>query len=367
MIAADTVATGNSLGVGHSPKTRLNVMSLLRSFCVLGLAWAFSAIAFQSLLAQQVNFYGYDDCIRLSNASTEVILCPAAGGRILRYALQGKNILYLPAGDEGWTWDGKSTGGAPMNAGRCDIGPEQVVPPRPLLWQGRWTGEIISDRQAVMRSQDDPSTGVRLERIFELDAQSSKLSFTQRIINVSSETAEYCHWSRTFVNGKGTCLIPMSGSEAPTRFPHGYVRYDPPGSLVNLRPEDPHITRQGDYLIIRDHPLNPKLGFDSYRGWLAYISPQDLLFIKMFPTYPDRVYNEAAGLTISVWYPEREMVELEPIGPRERLQPGGSSEFTETWYLFEESFADAERLMPQAIAQRVAVTHRQVNRLWRIP
>ena len=27
------------------------------------------------------------------------------------------------------------------------------------------------------------------------------------------------------------------------------------------------------------------------------------------------------------------MVELEPIGPREILQPGASAAFTETWYL----------------------------------
>ncbi|MFM7924596.1 MAG: hypothetical protein ACKPJJ_30605, partial [Planctomycetaceae bacterium] len=51
-----------------------------------------------------------------------------------------------------------------------------------------------------------------------------------------------------------------------------------------------------------------------------------------FAAYPDRVYNEAAGLTLSVWYPQQGgMIELEPIGPRERLEPGQTAAFTEEW------------------------------------
>ncbi len=78
---------------------------------------------------QVVSFYGYEDCIQLKNASTEVILCPAAGGRVLKYALGGRNVLYLPAGDEGWTWDGQA-GRGNMNAGRFDPGSKGIDPDR---------------------------------------------------------------------------------------------------------------------------------------------------------------------------------------------------------------------------------------------
>jgi len=105
------------------------------------------------------------------------------------------------------------------------------------------------------------------------------------------------------------------------------------GWLINMQPDDPKIVRRDDYLQISPTPRKPKLGFDSYAGIIAYAAPNDLLFVKRFETYPDRVYNEAAGLTISVWYPDREMVELEPIGPRERLKPGESAAFTEEWFL----------------------------------
>jgi hypothetical protein len=64
----------------------------------------------------------------------------------------------------------------------------------------------------------------------------------------------------------------------------------------------------------------------------------NLLFVKRFAAYPDRVYNEVAGLTTSIWYPDGPMCELEPIGPRERLAPGKSASFTETWWLLQHDY-----------------------------
>ena len=80
----------------------------------------------------------------------------------------------------------------------------------------------------------------------------------------------------------------------------------------------------------------------------------DIMFVKRFPTYPERVYNEMAGLTISIWYPEDRRVELEPIGPREVLQPGESASFTETWWLLPHKFpADGQAVDLQKLQQQV--------------
>jgi len=112
------------------------------------------------------------------------------------------------------------------------------------------------------------------------------------------------------------------------------------GALINARPVDPKIRVRDGFLEILGAPRKPKLGFDSYAGWMAYAMKNDLLFVKKFQTFPDRVYNEAAGLTISVWYPEGPRVELEPIGPRERLEPGQVGSFTEEWWLAPSEFPD---------------------------
>jgi hypothetical protein len=63
-----------------------------------------------------------------------------------------------------------------------------------------------------------------------------------------------------------------------------------------------------------------------------------MLFVKRFAVHSDRVYSEAAGLTISVWYPPGARIELEPIGPRERLAPGEKASFTEEWLLLDHPY-----------------------------
>jgi hypothetical protein len=276
--------------------------------------------------AQRLTFHGYPDCIELRNATTRVILSPS-GGRVLEYSLGDENALYLEEAETGKPYEPGQR--ASMSAGRFDIGPEKIIPPHPRLWSGTWKGEILGPRHARLTSEPDEAIGTQLVRDFRLAEGGTQLACTQTIRNISSRPTQWCHWSRTFARGNGICLVPLT---PPSRFPGGYVMYED-GDRINIRPEDPHIRQRDGMLEIFGVPRHPKLGMDSYAGWFAYLMPGDLLFIKRFPVYPDRVYNEAAALTVSIWYPEDRRVELEPIGPRERLQPGQEASFTEEWFL----------------------------------
>jgi hypothetical protein len=95
-----------------------------------------------------------------------------------------------------------------------------------------------------------------------------------------------------------------------------------------------HIKVRDGFLEISGPPPQPEFGIDSYAGWLGYITRDNLLFVKRFPVYPERIYGEMAGLTISIWYFKEKICELEPIGPWETIEPGGSVSFTEEWWLF---------------------------------
>ena len=296
-----------------------------------------------------VPYYGYDDCIELSNTSTKVVLCPAAGGRVLEYSLRGENVLYLPPGDEGWTY-GPESNHAPMNAGRFDIGPEKMVKRGPLLWMGRWAGVITGDRSATLTSKKDPVSGVKLVREFKLDSRSSHLICKQKICNTSDSDVSLCHWSRTFAVGKGIAIVPRSPLG---RFPKGYVMYSD-GNNIGINPDDPNIDVTESAVVVKSAPKHPKLGFDSMTGWLAYYAPTDQLFIKRFRTYSDRAYNEVAGLTVSVWYPkDRDTVELEPIGPAELIKPGETAGFAEEWWLLDHAFPQDRKVNVRELRQIV--------------
>lgn len=278
--------------------------------------------------AEVIPFYGYQDCVELSNGTARVVLCPAAGGRVLEYSLRGQNALYLDPQGSGATYQ-PGRKGISMSAGRFDIGPEQTIPKHPLLWMGRWQADITGPHSARLTSVADMATGVQLIREFILDPKSTKLTCKQTIKNISQEPKAYCHWSRTFALGQGICVIPLT---KPSRFPHGYVMYGP-GPAINFRPQDPNIRIREGFLEILAAPKFPKLGMDSYAGWFAYLMKNNIMFVKQFPTDRNRVYNEVAGLTMSIWYPDKAMCELEPIGPRENLQPNQAASFTETWRL----------------------------------
>ncbi len=286
--------------------------------------------------ACRVDFAGYPDCILLENTDTRVVLDPNCGGRVLEYSWKGVNSIMLDPDQDGWI-PGPGKKRIDPCGGRLDIGPEMTIPKHPTLWLGAWTGSIVGQRKARLTSQHDEATGVQLVRDFELSAESSHLRVTQTIRNVSEETKAYCHWSRTLARPGGICVVPLKG---PGRFPNGYIMYGP-GPVMNYRPEDAHIRIQEDLLVVNGLPKHPKLGIDTHAGWLAYLMREDLLFVKRFPTYPNRTYGEMAAITVSIYYHPK-MCELEPIGPMERLETGQSASYTEDWWLLGMPFPDGD-------------------------
>lgn len=278
---------------------------------------------------------GYARAIELRRGRARAVLCPEAGGRVLEFSNDGRNALYFDP-QEAEPEAGKPR---PMTAGRFDVGPELTIIPHPRLWSGSWTAEITGPTAARLTSVRCEQSGLRLIRDFELavdmpqseltgSRQVPRLECKQTIVNESSEVREVCHWGRSFSPGGGIALVPLG--DRPSRFPAKYAMYEE-SATINVRNVDERIRERDGFLEILGPPRKPKLGFDSYAGWLGYLMPGDLLFVKRFRTEPDRVYNEAAGLTLSIWYPEGPRIELEPIGPRERLKPGEQASFTESW------------------------------------
>ena len=273
--------------------------------------------------------HGYPNCIRLFNATTTVILAPVCGGRVLEYSLNGQNALYTDPQQDGWMYTPGIRQIDPCG-GRFDIGPEMTIPSHPLLWLGRWEGMITGKRSARMTSVADSATGVQLIRDFCLDRVSSRLTCTQTIKNNSGSVKQYYHWSRTFAEGNGIFISPLNPN---SRFPDKYITFGP-GPVMNYSPaEHPNLMVKDGFLVVSGPLDQPQLALDPYDGWLAYITRSNLLFVKKFPMYPDRVYSDMAATTVVLWYYMDQLCELEPMGPRETLRPGKSASFTEDWWL----------------------------------
>jgi hypothetical protein len=299
--------------------------------------------------ARVIPFHGYTEAVELKLGSARAVLCPQAGGRVLEFSVGGSNAMYLDDAEKNWR-PGKP---GPITAGRFDYGPELTVTPHPKAWAGGWTAQITKADTVKLTSPREDA-GIQLVREFRLVPHDTSvgLSCKQTMTNVSKETREVCHWGRSFSPGGGICVVPLG--DRPSRFPGKYAMYED-GAVINVKATDERIRERDGFLEILAPPRKPKLGFDTYAGWLAYVMPNDTLFVKRFPAYPDRVYNEAAGLTLSVWYPSGRQIELEPIGPRERLRPGESASFTEDWWLLSHPFPkNGQRIDLKALAEQVA-------------
>jgi hypothetical protein len=300
----------------------------------------------------RIQFLAYADCIQLTNkVGTTVVLCHQVGGRILSYRQDEKESLSIDPKEAEWTPDTKNP---PSSAGRCDIGPEYLIPPRPELWTGAWQSEITGPRSARLTSQPSPAAGVRLIRDFTLDADSSHLTFTQTIENTSDKKQSWCHWSRTFALHGGIGVVPLTPEYK--RFPKGYVmvkgRYD-----LLMSPSDPNIRQRGNFIEILAPPAFAKLGFDTFAGWFAYQMPNDFAFVKTYAASPNKFYGEVAALTLSIYYPPAQGLnacELEPIGPMQPVAPGGKASFTEHWHLIPNKFPEQDtQLDLEALAAKV--------------
>jgi len=281
-----------------------------------------------------VSAHGNENCIELFNESTRVVLEPKLGGRVLIYALREKNVLWINPENEGKVYTPGEPYGHP-GAGRFDYGPEKTGPEKSALFFGSWEGKITGPREAVLISQKDPVTGISLERHFTLGESGSHLSCTQIIRNTSENTARHYHWSRTFVKGGGISFTPLNPN---SKYPKGYLVYGP-GDVMDFEPEEEDNARTREGILEILGPLSrPKFVMDCDKGWLAYITRENQLFIKKFKIYPDRPYGDMAAPTASIWYNKNLMCEIEPLGPLEVLEPGESASFTEHWYLYDYTY-----------------------------
>lgn len=287
--------------------------------------------------------------IELANSATRVVLEPALGGRVLSYAHDGIEALQRDAEQEKIVWNGSNV--RHPAGGRFDVGPEYDGHAREQIWFGTWIAHALGPRSAQMTSPVMPDSGLQLGREFTLAAGSSHLRCTQWIHNRGARPLSIFHWGRTFVPTGGIAVAPLA---AGGRFPRGYALGGPRGVIDYLPEPEPNVRVREGVLEILGPPRKAKFSFEVDPGWLAYLAPAGLLFIKTFSVFRDRRYGDLAAANASIWYGSCENtprwleqafpVEIEPIGPLEMLAPGASAVFTEDWWLERWTFPEDRKI-----------------------
>jgi hypothetical protein len=283
-------------------------------------------------MVEKVTYRGWSDCYRISNNEVTVIINASAGGRIMAYERDGINVIYEDRLQDGKLLGDYLEGGFNPDGGRFDYGQEKITREiHQLTYMGAWRGEIVDDYALEITSQPDTTLGLLSSRLFRLDPQSSKLTVTQTMKNISSETTEYFFWGRTLVKLGGKLFMPLNPESV---IPGKWGRYIwGENERFEIDPEDPGVDIQGGIFSL--DPIlagNAKYGTDAKDGWMAY-GYKGLLFVKKYEYDEMMQYTELYNLTNIFFTNRKKYAEMEPVSPTPSLKPGEKYSYTEKWYL----------------------------------
>ena len=142
-----------------------------------------------------------------------------------------------------------------------------------------------------------------------------------------------------------TCTNPAGGKEygIPLFSPNGIwevanVVYPRRWAGHTSRPDDPQITMNSDFMIVRPQGVESKRALRTEPGILAMTWPEKRLsFIKRSPFNPQGSYPLGCNLSFYIG-PSNFMVEMETMGEERTILPGETAENTEVWKLVDEAF-----------------------------
>jgi hypothetical protein len=283
---------------------------------------------------------GWPNCYRISNGEVELIVTTDVGPRVMRFGFVGGQNMFKEFPEQ----QGKSGEKEWMARGghRIWMGPEDAkltyaLDNRPV--------KIDIDRGVVTLTQPvEPETGLVKQIIIRLADTGSKVEVKHRLQNEAKSPREFAAWALTMMaqGGHGISGFPPRGTH-----PQMLAPTNPLVMWAFSDLSDPRWTFTKKYMILRQDRANTgqpqKLGSFNTSTWGAYSLNNDL-FIKRYTAdrskpYPD--YNCSFET-----FTNQDFLELETLGPLQKVAPGQTLEHTENWSLHRNvkigSWSDAE-------------------------
>lgn len=305
----------------------------------------------QNVTIEQTEYQGWNG-YRMSNGEVELIAVTDVGPRILRFGFQGgNNLFFVGQGTEGVTGGDTWRG---YGGHRFWIAPETeftYYPDNDKVHAEIAGNNLILTSPAQLNLPalrkhypvetlwsdyaDDPAFKDRLnlqKTVTISMADDGEVMVEHRAVNVGAETMRIAPWALTVMDKEGLSINPN-----PPFAPHGPDAWLPVRTIITWSYTyltDPRLKFTEKYALIRQDPnaTGPfKIGFSYTQGWAAYALGQDL-FVKFLEYDEDAEYPDM-GSSVEI-YTDRNILEVESLGPLRDLEPGDSMTLTERWRLY---------------------------------
>lgn len=317
---------------------------------VLGLALVCGLAHGAEVKMEKVAYGGWDNCIRLSNGSLELVVTTDVGPRVIRMGfVNGQNMFFENKTELGTTGgtEWKSYGGhrlwhAPEVAPRT-YWPDNV----PVDYD--WDGKTLTLVQPM-----EESNRISKEIEVTLDAGTDHVQVLHRLINRNPWQIELVPWCLTVMAQRSRAIFPQEEFR-----PH-------PDYFLPARPlvlwhytdmTDPRWTWGTKYVQLQQDPnrnIKQKVGVMNTKGWAASYLNGDL-FVKRFPFDPKATYVDFG--CNNEFYTDGSIVEVESLGPLSPLvADGGAVEYTEHWFLFKTEVGTDEESIDAKVLPLVGKT-----------
>lgn len=273
----------------------LIILSKMKSFLLsLILSLMYSAVSAQ------------DNKITLISENVSMTIDPQASGRIISFAINGKNIL---SGEDVHSFNyGSTLWPAPQS--------EWHWPPYPALDKEPYAVVLHQPDELLLRSKPDSVSGFQFGKHIMAKTDHFQINYT--ITNASNHPKKVAAWEVTRVDTSGRAFFPLSG-EAPLK----------KSNLENIYIRDKYLWYEPDYHGMEKSQKYYGYGKKGYLGWVN----GNILFVKSFPDItPSQPAPGQAEIEIFA-HAEYPYIELENHGPFVALKPGETLNYKVKWYL----------------------------------
>lgn len=285
-----------------------------------------------------IEYKGWRQSLRLTNGTVELVMPLEVGPRVMRYAFVGGPNHFKEYDDQ----LGRSGEAEWMIRGghRLWHAPEDDVRTY-ARDNGPVRYEKLGDNGVRLIQSVESLTGIEKEIDLRLDPEGTGVTVIHRLRNRNLWEVELAPWALTVLAQGGVEIIPLPekiahpGSVAPgePRDLRGFVANQ---NLI-LWPftdlADPRFRWGTRYITLRQdrQATTPtKLGLAHRMGWVGYLN-HGQLFVKWVAYEPGRTYTD--GGSNFETFTNRDMLEMETLGPLQRIAPGGVIEHVERWWL----------------------------------
>jgi len=303
---------------------------------------------------ETVSFLNWNNSLRLTNESVELIVTTDVGPRILSCKNhERENVLKVYPDQAGGQYepDWRIRGGHRFWLAPEDLELSYHVDNEPVTaQQDATTGEIVIDSFQTHPRRVRKTIGILLAD------DAPRVTLRHVITNEGDEPLVASAWALSVMAPGGLQIIPQPplGEHPRDLQPNRGMVIWPYTDL-----SDPRLTfGQKFWMLRQDEDYAPiKFGLSHKGDWVAYLLGESL-FIKTF-THEEGVQYPDGGCNFET-FSNSEMIEIESLSPIYNLAPGEAATHIEDWYLFplvEEMQIESEDALASWIEGFLAQTH----------